>query len=302
MTITSREIEIHGHRVSYRRLAGGGTDPLVLLHGIAGSGRTWLPVMEELADRGYGGEVIAPDLLGHGESATPRGDYSMGAFAAGLRDLLLLLGHKRATIVGHSLGGGIALQFAYQFPELCGRIVLAGSGGLGKEVTPLIRATDLPGAKLFLAAVVNRTTVRAASAAIGKMRRPWSAETRELAQHLASLADPAKRTAYVHTARTSTDIHGQRASAIDRLYLSEVIPSMIIWGDRDKIIPVSHAHEAARLMPGSRLEIVRGAGHFIHSSDPHRFSQLLIDFLESTEPATLDTLELAELLRERLAE
>src|SRR2546428_2610076 len=122
------EIILHGHRVSYRQAGWGPV--VVLIHGITGSSLTWDEVIEPLADR-Y--TVIAPDLLGHGESAKPRGDYSLGAYASGVRDLLVVLGHDRATFIGHSLGGGIVMQAAYQFPEMCERLVLTCSGGLGKE-------------------------------------------------------------------------------------------------------------------------------------------------------------------------
>src|SRR5213078_2545152 len=112
-----------------------------------GSSLTWEEVIEPLAER-Y--TVVAPDLLGHGASAKPRGDYSLGAYASGIRDLLGALGHDRGTIVGHSLGGGVAMQMAYQFPERCERLVLVSSGGLGREVNAMLRAATLPGSELVL--------------------------------------------------------------------------------------------------------------------------------------------------------
>src|SRR5215218_7140410 len=143
-------IRIHGHEVAYREEGEGSA--VVLIHGIAGCSATWDAVVPRLAARHA---VIAPDLLGHGESAKPQGDYSLGAYASGVRDLLAVLGHDRVTVVGHSLGGGIALQFAYQFPEWCERLVLVGSGGLGKEVSPLLRALSAPGADYVLALLLN---------------------------------------------------------------------------------------------------------------------------------------------------
>src|SRR5512139_2863995 len=121
-----QHVTLHGHRVTYR-LDGDGDETILLIHGMAGSSRTWLDVMPALA-RNH--RVLAPDLLGHGESAKPMGDYSLGAHASGLRDLMSRLSIERATIVGQSLGGGIALQLAYQHPELCDRLVLVSSGGL----------------------------------------------------------------------------------------------------------------------------------------------------------------------------
>src|SRR4051794_36290078 len=124
VTFERHELELHGQRVSYR-VAGSGP-ALLLLHGIANSSETWARVAPLLSDRFT---VIAPDLLGHGESAAPRGDYSLGAHASGARDVATSLGHDRVTVVGHSLGGGIAMQFAYQFPERTERLVLVSSGG-----------------------------------------------------------------------------------------------------------------------------------------------------------------------------
>src|SRR4051794_7124061 len=141
------EIELHGHQVVYR-IAGSGP-AVVLVHGMVNSSRHWQQVAQRLASR-Y--TVIAPDLIGHGDSATPRGDYSLGAHAAAIRDLLAVIGVDRATIVGHSLGGGVALQFFYQFPQRVERLALVSAGGLGHEVSPLLRTAALPGMSALLAA------------------------------------------------------------------------------------------------------------------------------------------------------
>lgn len=142
---------IHGHDVAFRC---GGSGPVILLvHGMAGSSSTWRDVMPALAEQFT---VVAPDLPGHGASAKPRGDYSSGALADSLRDLLVVLGHDRATLVGRSLGGGVAMQFAYQFPERCERFVLVSCGGLGEDVNLLLRGLTLPGAKYVLAAGCTR--------------------------------------------------------------------------------------------------------------------------------------------------
>ena len=161
--IPLQETTLHGHRVGFR-MAGDG--PLiVLLHGITSTSDVWLDVMARLAER-Y--TVVAPDLLGHGRSAKPRGDYSLGAYASGARDLLGLLGFERGTVVGHSLGGGIALQFAYQFPEYCERLVLVSSGGLGTEVHPLLRAGGAPGLRAGAAADRTRAGRSRAGAAVAE--------------------------------------------------------------------------------------------------------------------------------------
>src|SRR5213078_3113808 len=232
-----REVTLHGHRLSYR--AGGSGPLLVLIHGITASAATWDEVLPWLAERHT---VVAPDLLGHGRSAKPRGDYSLGAYANGIRDLLEVLGHPRATIVGHSLGGGIALQFAYQYPERCERLVLVSSGGLGREVHAGLRAAP---------------------------------DLEEIWRGYASLGDADCRQAFVHTLRTIIDPSGQRVNATDRLYLAAELPTMVVWGERDRVIPVTHARAAHAAIPGSRLELFPDAGHFPHRSDPRRFVEVL---------------------------
>jgi pimeloyl-ACP methyl ester carboxylesterase len=284
--VRSEEIDLHGHRVSYR-IAGEG--PLILLiHGIAGSSQQWLDSMTLLAESHT---VLAPDLLGHGRSAKPRGDYSLGAYAAGLRDLLVALDHRKATVVGHSLGGGIALQFAYQFPERGARLVLVSSGGLGREVHPLLRAATLPGSELVLPLISNDTVRNAGTAvsqAFGRLGFRAGPDIAEFARGYGSLADGDARQAFIHTLRAVIDPGGQRVNASDRLYLAEDMPSLIVWGRRDPIIPVQHAGIAQRGMPGSRLEIFDDAGHFPQLDEPLRFARTLSDFIESTEPADVD--------------
>src|SRR5690349_19498501 len=152
------EAVLHGHRMSFR-IAGQGP-PVVLIHGVAGRAAQWDEVAALLAAKHT---VIAPDLLGHGESAKPRGDYSLGAHASGIRDLLVGLDIERASVVGHSLGGGIAMQFAYQFPELCERLVLVSSGGLGEDVHPMLRAAALPGSEFVLPILAHPRLVYAAA-------------------------------------------------------------------------------------------------------------------------------------------
>jgi pimeloyl-ACP methyl ester carboxylesterase len=281
------EIELHGHAVSYRTAGSG--PALVLLHGIANSSETWEPVAQALAERF---EVIAPDLLGHGESATPRGDYSLGAHASGARDLLTALGHEHVTVVGHSLGGGIAMQFAYQFPERCERLVLVSSGGLGREVHALLRAAALPGADWVLPLLTSRGVRSVGSgvaAALRFSRLAPDGDVAVLARGFASLDSAGARHAFLHTVRSVIDVTGQRVSAHDRLHLAAVLPTLIVWGERDSIIPVEHGRSAHEAMPGSRFEVFPRAGHMPHHHDPERFADTLAEFCAATAPARLET-------------
>jgi pimeloyl-ACP methyl ester carboxylesterase len=294
-----RHVTIHGHAVGYR-MAGCG--PVILLiHGMAGSSRTWLEVMRLLA-RDY--TVIAPDLLGHGESAKPIADYSLGAYASGLRDLLVgALGIESATLVGQSLGGGVAMQLAYQHPELCERLVLVGSGGLGREVSPVLRAMALPGAEYLMPVLFPRFARRVGERVIAffRDRGVRAPHIAEVWSAYASLTETPNRHAFVRTVRAVIDPGGQTVSARDRLYLAEAIPTLIVWGDRDDIIPVAHAHAAHELLPGSRLEIFEGAGHFLHVEQPLRFADLLREFVEHSEPAQRDAASFREMLLARVS-
>jgi pimeloyl-ACP methyl ester carboxylesterase len=295
----AEEIVLHGNRVSFLRAGEGPV--LLLLHGIAGSRETWAPLIPALADEFT---VIVPDMLGHGSSAKPRGDYSLGAYAAGARDLLLALGYESATVVGHSLGGGVAMQFAYQFPGHTERLALVSSGGLGSEVSIVLRAATLPGSELVLP-VITKAWVTGTARRIGS----WldaiglqpSADITEIARGYASLADPDARAAFIHTARSVIDHRGQRVSARDRLYLAQSVPSLIVWGERDRIIPCRHGREAAAEMPGSRFEIFEGAGHFPHLDRPIRFARLLARFVNETTPADVDVEAIRRMLDERAA-
>ena len=290
-----REITLHGHRVFFRSAGSG--PALVLVHGITSTSATWANVLPYLAERFT---VIAPDLLGHGESAKPRGDYSLGAYASGIRDLLLALGHERATFVGHSLGGGVAMQLAYQFPEHCERLVLVSSGGLGREISALLRAASLPGSELVLPFLVDDRVVgagRLIGSFLDRIGLRVHTDVGEVLRGHASLSDGEARAAFLHTLRPIVDIRGQRVDATDRLYLAESIPFLIVWGERDPIVPADHGRAAHRLVANSRLEIFPTAGHFPHLDDPLRFVRVLSDFILTTEPSHVDAARWGKLLR-----
>ena len=293
-------IRLHGHLVTYRSAGEGPV--LLLVHGITGSSAQWEPVMSLLAEQ-Y--TVLAPDLLGHGQSAKPRGDYSLGAYAVSLRDLLIALGHRRATVVGHSLGGGVAMQFAYEYPVFAERLVLVSSGGLGREVHPLLRAATPPGSELVLPLIAHTRLLEAGARVGGALERLGlraGADLGEMVRGYASLGDAGARQAFLHSLRAVIEPSGQRVSANDRLYLSSLMPSLIVWGARDPLIPVRHAAVAHRAMPGSRLEVFERAGHFPHVDDPIRFVQVMRDFIATTEPAAWDSEEHIDIMRQRMLE
>jgi pimeloyl-ACP methyl ester carboxylesterase len=293
--MATEDITLHGHRVYYRREGWG--PAILLIHGVTGSSETWEDVIPFLSER-Y--TVIAPDLLGHGDSAKPRGDYSLGAYASGIRDLMRAIGHDRATVVGHSLGGGVAMQLAYQFPEMCERLVLVSSGGLGREVSMFLRAATLPGSEWVLPLLAS-SRVLSAGGSVGRVLRSAGLragpDLEEMWKGFSSLHDAEARQAFIYTLRGIVDAGGQRVSARDRLYLAETVPTLLIWGERDPIIPVEHGQATHDEIPGSRFEVMAGAGHFPYREDPRRFAGLLSDFVDTTEPAEADWDHLRELLR-----
>jgi pimeloyl-ACP methyl ester carboxylesterase len=252
------------------------------------SSRHWESVALRLAED-Y--TVIAPDLIGHGDSATPRGDYSLGAHAAVIRDLLAAIGIDRATIVGHSLGGGVAMQFFYQFPARTERLALVSSGGLGRDVSPLLRTAALPGASAALWLVAHPRLVNWLQQAGAQLRqRGWrkGVYLEAVARALRPLAQAGAREAFLQTLRSVIDVKGQRVSARDRLYLLRNMPSLIVWGERDNTIPLEHGRWAHDAAPGSRFETLARAAHFPHLEDPAGLAAVLRDFIETTEPAHID--------------
>jgi pimeloyl-ACP methyl ester carboxylesterase len=272
-------LDLHGDRIAYRDTGQGAA--LLLIHGMAGSSATWDAVIPQLAKK-Y--RVIAPDLLGHGESAKPRGDYSLGAFAACLRDLLNELGVQRATVIGQSLGGGIAMQFAYQHRDYCERLVLIGSGGLGPDLSPMLRILSAPGAEFVLPVVTRQPVLN-----LGKKLGSWltsagiqSPRAGQMWQAYSSLSDAPTRQAFLRTLRSVVDHRGQAVSALNKLHLTADLPTLLIWGDHDRVIPVAHAYAAHDALAGSRLEVLEGVGHFPHVEAPTAVADILESFIAST--------------------
>ena len=291
------EIELHGHRVIYR-IAGDGP-PVVLIHGMVNSSKHWEEVALRLADR-Y--TVVAPDLLGHGDSAAVRGDYSLGAHACSIRDLLTTIGIERATIVGHSLGGGIAMQFFYQFPQRVERLALISSGGLGHEVSPMLRGAALPGAAAGIWLVANRRVRSALERAGERLRARGSRRgvyLQALARAMRPLQDAEARNAFLQTLRSVIDVRGQHVSARDRLYLLGELPTLIVWGERDNTIPMAHGLAAHEVVPNSRFVTLPKAAHFPNLEDPEGLADALLDWLDTTEPGLIEDAEWGQIVGAR---
>lgn len=243
------QIALHGRRAVYR-IAGSGP-AVVLIHGMLNSSSHWQSVAMNLAREHT---VLVPDLIGHGDSAAPRGDYSLGAHAASIRDLMAAIGIDRASIVGHSLGGGVAMQFFYQFPQRVERLALISSGGLGREVSPMLRTAALPGFSTLLSATIRPRLLRAMAGSGRSLREHGlggGVYLQAIARALRPLENAEARQAFLQTLRSVIDVRGQRVSATDRLYLLETMPTMIVWGERDNTIPPVHGRLAHEAIPHS---------------------------------------------------
>jgi pimeloyl-ACP methyl ester carboxylesterase len=280
------------------RIAGSGP-PVVLIHGMLNSSSHWRSVALNLASE-Y--TVVAPDLIGHGDSAAPRGDYSLGAHAASIRDLLAAIGIDRATIVGHSLGGGVAMQFFYQFPQRVERLVLISSGGLGRHVSPLLRTAALPGMSALLSLTIHPRLVGAMWEAGRRLRERGSSlgvSLQAIARALRPLENAEAQGAFLHTLRSVIDVHGQRVAATDRLYLLESIPTLIVWGERDNTIPIEHGRVAHQAIPGSTFRTLPAAAHFPHLEDPEGLSTAMVEFMRATDPGLIEDADWGAVLARR---
>jgi pimeloyl-ACP methyl ester carboxylesterase len=295
------QIELHGRRVMYRiaHPPAGSGPPVVLIHGMLNSSSHWRSVALSLAGD-Y--TVIAPDLIGHGDSAAPRGDYSLGAHASSIRDLLAAIGIDRASIVGHSLGGGVAMQFFYQFPQRTERLVLISSGGLGHEVSPVLRTAALPGVSALLSLTIHRRLLGGLTDAGRRLRERevrLGVHMQAVARALRPLENADARQAFLQTLRAVIDVHGQRVSATDRLYLLESMPTLIVWGERDNTIPLLHGRRAHEAIPNSRFHTLPRAAHFPHLEDPAGLSEVLGQFIQSTRPGVIDDADWGAVLSRR---
>jgi pimeloyl-ACP methyl ester carboxylesterase len=295
-------VTVHGHRRAYVKTGSG--PPVLLLHGLGGSHETWDGIIPALAEHHT---VIAPDLLGHGRSDKPRADYSIGGYANGMRDLLSVLGIDKVTVVGHSFGGGVAMQLAYQYPARCERLVLVGTGGLGPEVSPFLRLLTVPGSGTVLAALTATPLRQAVAAAarvalslprigLGRIVPNWR-EGPEILDGFGALRDPAARSAFLHVLRAAVDRRGQVITMLDRSYLAVSMPVLLVWGADDPVIPVTHARRGAEAIPGSELVVLDDAGHFPFRDRPDAFVEAIELFIASNAPMRHDPAEFRALLR-----
>ena len=248
--------------------------------------------------------VIAPDLLGHGGSDKPRADYSVAAYANGMRDLLSVLGiEPRHASSATRSAAAWRCSSPTSSRSACERLVLVGSGGVGRDVNPApaagvrcrapsscCRCCGCPGCGCRCGRVAAAAR-RCSSTDLGR-------DARDVLRSSTPCPTPTARRAFVRTLRAVVDWRGQVVTMLDRCYLAEGMPTLLLWGARDAVIPVRARRRAAHAaMPGSRLEIFEGAGHFPFHADPARFVELVEEFIATTAPADWSREHWRELLR-----
>lgn len=279
------------HKDVLRYVDEGDGPPVVLVHGLLGSHQSWAGQIERLSEK-Y--RVIAPDLFGHGSSDKPSGDYSLSSHAATIRDLLDHLEIESAPMVGHSLGGGIVMQATYLFPERVDRLALVSSGGLGPEVSLLLKAATLPGSELVLPLLASDWVRKNTENVVGQLNR-WGLPVRpgkslnETWRAFKTVSDKRSREAFLASTRAVVGPRGQTVSAKQHFDKFEGMPSLLIWGGRDRMIPASHADSIRREVPASRVEIFSSAGHFPQLDEPDLFYRVLDEFLAANAVPRLPT-------------
>jgi pimeloyl-ACP methyl ester carboxylesterase len=270
-----------GWLMSYQDLGPLDGPVVLLVHGIMSDSTTWTRAARLLAENGH--RVLAPDLLGHGESDKPADGYQLADFAASLATLLAELKATEVTVVGHSFGGAVAMQLAYDHPEVVRRLVLVSAGGLGRRVHPVLRAATLPGAHNLVRMVVNsRTAALYRRPQLHRSLRLSSDAVSTLGRAGRGLVSPDGRMAFFQTVRGVIGPFGQRGSLLELDYVRLDLPTLIVWSERDPVLPVAHAYATHAHLPHSSLQVFPGASHRPHHHSARRFAQVVSDFITAT--------------------
>ena len=276
--LTRKFATVCDHRMSY--VTGGSGPPMVLLHGLGANCFTWRFTLPTLTQHNT---IYAPDMFGCGESDKAGMDYSLDAMADYVNGFMEAVGLHSAIFVGHSLGGGITMQYCHRHPGHAERIVLVSSGGMGRDLHWLLRISTLPGANSVIGAMADpRTRLPQISRTMEQRRMQQLAQ--EFDPNTPTMLDRFQsyetRQAFLGMLRGVGGLQGQRVSALD--HLTELtVPVLLIWGARDGTIPVSHGKQAASIIPLAHLEVLPNCYHRPQIEAPQKFCELVLNFLQS---------------------
>jgi pimeloyl-ACP methyl ester carboxylesterase len=267
-----------GHAIAYQAAGPVDGPPIVLLHGLASDSDTWDRAVAALATHGL--RVYAVDLIGHGRSDKPVGGYLLDDFADSLAGVLDALDLPTATLCGHSLGGAIAVHFGVRHPGRIDRLVLVASGGLGREVHPVLRAASLPVAPAVLDLALRPRLRRwYGRPGLHRALRLTPENVTNLRRAGRALGTSDGRAAFFASLRGVIEPAGQRGSFLETKALAAHVPTMLVWSEEDPVIPVAHARAAHAQLPASRLVIFPGGGHEPHRRHADRFADEVAAFV-----------------------
>jgi pimeloyl-ACP methyl ester carboxylesterase len=277
--VRSGTVLVDGNEIAYLESGAPDAPAVLLVHGLLSDSGTWLADLEPLAARGL--RPIAVDLIGHGRSAKPPGTYLLDDFAQMLDGFMAALDLDSATVCGHSLGGAIAIHFGYHYPKRVHRLVLVSAGGLGREVNPALRMLSLRGAEALTGAVMGRATVQRVlrSPRLHRLCRVTPERLPNLRRIGGTLFRADSRAAFFRSLRGVIGPRGQLGSFIEMEYLGAQLPTLLVWSDKDVIIPVSHAHATHAHLPGSTLVLFEGGGHEPHRRNAAKFADAVASFV-----------------------
>jgi pimeloyl-ACP methyl ester carboxylesterase len=277
-----RTVLAGGHVLAYQEAGPADGSVVVLLHGLASDSDTWDRALAPLASHGL--RVLALDLLGHGESDKPNSTYLLTDFADSLGCFLDALGIASATLCGHSFGGAIALFFGSRHPERVERVVLVSTGGLGREVHPVLRAAALPVAPAVLRAAM-RPGLRRLYRRPGLHRalRLTPDNLVNLKRAARALGSDAGQASFFASLRGVIAPSGQRTASAEMRAFAERVPTLLIWNEGDPVIPLAHAQALAdRAQQRSRLVVFPNRGHEPHRRNAELFADEVAAFVQSS--------------------
>lgn len=289
-SFTSRTATLDGVTIHY--LCGGTGSPVLLVHGLGSSaGVEFFYNLEALAARH---QVIAVDLPGFGQSDKPALAYTIDLFVRVLRDFMASIGLSRATVIGVSMGGRVALGLALDAPDCVDRLILVDALGVGQP-RPVLAY------RLLLTRGLGELTLSGTARALRGMnpktirrlwgwylRRPGSVATilsdDRISNHSRLLSTPAYRAAYLSALRSIAGTRRLRDGVVVEARLSDLrMPTLLVWGRHDHLFPAAHAEAAGKKIRGSRTEIFEKSGHTPQMEEPERFNRLVLDFLTTRQ-------------------